>query len=231
MYRLAAAESADDGLHPVNSAPYTQTYAVPNADESADNAESSAHPLYHQQLLSYEQEFPAYEAYKVSNAGGPSPDDVYVPVIGAKSVTLPIADFNTSLPIPDPLAVLRDSSSAELKAIYNQFRPIIEQTPVETAATATATDEADPAVAAASDRHEYGASSYAYAFQSVPLSYLRKEVTNKHTWAHLLKQQTSITVYRLPTKENKIPFSVSSVFCIYLYFQIYRWKASAYIYT
>jgi hypothetical protein len=29
-------------------------------------------------------------------------------------------------------------------------------------------------------------------------------------WAHLLKQQTSITVYRLPTEENKLPFSVCS---------------------
>jgi hypothetical protein len=34
--------------------------------------------------------------------------------------------------------------------------------------------------------------------------------------ARLLKQQTSITVYRLPTKENKLPFSVSSVFRIYI---------------
>jgi hypothetical protein len=30
-----------------------------------------------------------------------------------------------------------------------------------------------------------------------------------HRWACLLKQQSSITVYRLPTKENKLPFSVS----------------------
>jgi hypothetical protein len=28
-----------------------------------------------------------------------------------------------------------------------------------------------------------------------------------HRWARLLKQQTLITVYHLPTKENKIPFS------------------------
>jgi hypothetical protein len=32
-----------------------------------------------------------------------------------------------------------------------------------------------------------------------------------------MKQQTSITVYRLPTKENKLPFSVSSVFRIFPY--------------
>jgi hypothetical protein len=30
-----------------------------------------------------------------------------------------------------------------------------------------------------------------------------------HRWARLLRQQTSITVYRLPTKKNKLPFSVS----------------------
>jgi hypothetical protein len=29
-----------------------------------------------------------------------------------------------------------------------------------------------------------------------------------HRWEHLLKQLTPLTVYRLPTKENKIPFSV-----------------------
>ncbi len=29
-----------------------------------------------------------------------------------------------------------------------------------------------------------------------------------HRWAHLLKQQSSFAVYRLPTKENKLPFSV-----------------------
>ncbi len=29
-----------------------------------------------------------------------------------------------------------------------------------------------------------------------------------HIWARLLKQQTSITVNCLPTKENKLPFSV-----------------------
>jgi hypothetical protein len=30
-----------------------------------------------------------------------------------------------------------------------------------------------------------------------------------HRWAHLLKQQSLITIYRLPTKENKRPFFVS----------------------
>jgi hypothetical protein len=30
-----------------------------------------------------------------------------------------------------------------------------------------------------------------------------------HRWARLLRQQTSITVYRLPTEKNKLPFSVS----------------------
>jgi hypothetical protein len=30
----------------------------------------------------------------------------------------------------------------------------------------------------------------------------------RHRWAHLLKQQSSITFYRLPTKENKLSFSV-----------------------
>ncbi len=30
-----------------------------------------------------------------------------------------------------------------------------------------------------------------------------------HKWARSLKQQLLITVYRLPTKENKLPFSVS----------------------
>jgi hypothetical protein len=28
-------------------------------------------------------------------------------------------------------------------------------------------------------------------------------------WARLLKQQSSITIYCLPTKKNKLPFSVS----------------------
>ncbi len=30
-----------------------------------------------------------------------------------------------------------------------------------------------------------------------------------HRWAHLLKQQSSITIYRLLTKENKLPFSAN----------------------
>jgi hypothetical protein len=34
-------------------------------------------------------------------------------------------------------------------------------------------------------------------------------VTRLHRSARLLKQQSSITVYRLPSKENKLPFSVS----------------------
>jgi hypothetical protein len=38
-------------------------------------------------------------------------------------------------------------------------------------------------------------------------------VHNIHRWARCLKQQTSFTVYRLPTKENKLPFS----FSIYMY--------------
>jgi hypothetical protein len=35
------------------------------------------------------------------------------------------------------------------------------------------------------------------------------EITTFHRWARLLKQRTSINVYGLPTKENKLP----SVFC------------------
>ncbi len=38
-----------------------------------------------------------------------------------------------------------------------------------------------------------------------------------HKWARLLKQQTSITVDRMLTKENKLPFSVNSVCRIYTY--------------
>jgi hypothetical protein len=34
-------------------------------------------------------------------------------------------------------------------------------------------------------------------------------VTKRHRWARLLEQQSPTTVYRLPTKENKLPFSVS----------------------
>ncbi len=40
---------------------------------------------------------------------------------------------------------------------------------------------------------------------------------SEHRWAQLLKQHTSIIVYRLPTKENKL---LSSVFHIYLYLEI-----------
>jgi hypothetical protein len=31
----------------------------------------------------------------------------------------------------------------------------------------------------------------------------------KRRWGRLLKQQSSITIYHLPTKKNKLPFSVS----------------------
>jgi hypothetical protein len=34
-------------------------------------------------------------------------------------------------------------------------------------------------------------------------------IGNKHRWACLLKQQSSITIYNLPTKENKLQCSVS----------------------
>jgi hypothetical protein len=42
-------------------------------------------------------------------------------------------------------------------------------------------------------------------------------------WARLLKQQSSTTVDRLPSKENKLPFSVSRIcmYCMYAYIQIY----------
>jgi hypothetical protein len=40
---------------------------------------------------------------------------------------------------------------------------------------------------------------------------LYSEQYRVHKWARLLKQQTSITVDRLLTKENKLPFSVNSV--------------------
>jgi hypothetical protein len=35
--------------------------------------------------------------------------------------------------------------------------------------------------------------------------------SNWHRWAHLLKQQTLITVYLLPTKEDKLLFSIVSL--------------------
>jgi hypothetical protein len=43
-----------------------------------------------------------------------------------------------------------------------------------------------------------------------------------HRWARFLKQQTLITIYRLPTKENKLLFSVN----IYIYIEI---ETAAYI--
>jgi hypothetical protein len=47
---------------------------------------------------------------------------------------------------------------------------------------------------------------------------LKNSQQYQHRWARLLKQQSSITVYRLPTKENKLPFvSICSIFCIYIY--------------
>jgi hypothetical protein len=33
---------------------------------------------------------------------------------------------------------------------------------------------------------------------------------NVHRWAHLLTQQISVTVYSLPTKENKPPFAFAA---------------------
>jgi hypothetical protein len=47
-----------------------------------------------------------------------------------------------------------------------------------------------------------------------------------HRWAHLLKEQTLIMVHRLPTKKNKLPFSVS-IF-VYIYIYILKWQ---HIYT
>ncbi len=53
----------------------------------------------------------------------------------------------------------------------------------------------------------------------------------QHRWTQLLKQQTSFTVYHLPTEENKLPFSVSvcskqTEVCrfrfLYIYIYIYR---------
>jgi hypothetical protein len=34
-------------------------------------------------------------------------------------------------------------------------------------------------------------------------------ITEMHKWARLLKHQSSITIYHLLTKENKLPFFVS----------------------
>ncbi len=41
------------------------------------------------------------------------------------------------------------------------------------------------------------------------LEILKLMVTCRHRWARLLKQQSSITICRLPTKKNKLPFSAS----------------------
>jgi hypothetical protein len=41
------------------------------------------------------------------------------------------------------------------------------------------------------------------------LKYLVFSETYIHRWARLLKQQSSMTAYRFPTKENKIPSAVS----------------------
>ena len=124
----------------------------------------SPYPFYPQLPLSYEQEFPAYEV-----KGGPYAADSAV--IGANFVSA--ADFNSSLPIPDPLAVLRDSSSAELKAIYSQFRPILDDE--EQPAVADAPPPVVVKVETVAERQgDYG---YTSAFQSVPISYLRREVT------------------------------------------------------
>jgi hypothetical protein len=42
---------------------------------------------------------------------------------------------------------------------------------------------------------------------TVCLSLGESVVSYLHRWARLLTQQSSITVHRLPTKENKLPFS------------------------
>jgi hypothetical protein len=51
-----------------------------------------------------------------------------------------------------------------------------------------------------------------------------------HRWAHLLIQQTSITFYRLPTNENKLPYSVVQIYIYTVYilkrqhiFEMYRY--------
>jgi hypothetical protein len=105
-------------------------------------------------------------------------------VIGANSVSVSVGDFNSSLPIPDPLAVLRDSSSTELKAIYNQFRPILDNE-----------QQPEPSVkeeqVVIGDRQEYGGYASS-AFQSVPISYLRREVNTKRQYLHALNNQRLI---------------------------------------
>ncbi len=52
----------------------------------------------------------------------------------------------------------------------------------------------------------------------------------------MLKKQTSFIIYRLPTKENKLLFFVSSFFRIYIYLYIYiyilkKQHMCIYIYT
>jgi hypothetical protein len=48
----------------------------------------------------------------------------------------------------------------------------------------------------------------------------RLELYAKHSWILLLKQQMSITIYHLPTKENKFRFPLVP-FTIYMYIYIY----------
>ena len=162
LYRPAAGESADDSLHPRgDTAPY-----LGHPASSLSSPSLSPYPFYPQLPLSYEQEFPAYEV-----KGGPYAADSAV--IGAN--LLSDADFNSSLPIPDPLAVLRDSSSAELKAIYSQFRPILDDEEQQQPAVAVAPPPVVVKVETVAERlGDYG---YTSAFQSVPISYLRREVT------------------------------------------------------
>ena len=127
----------------------------------------SPYPFYPQLPLSDEQEFPAYEV-----KGGPYAADSAV--IGANLVS--DADFNSSLPIPDPLAVLRDSSSAELKAIYSQFRPILDDEEQQPAVAVAPPPVVVKVETVAERQGDYGY-TYTSAFQSVPISYLRREVT------------------------------------------------------
>jgi hypothetical protein len=70
-------------------------------------------------------------------------------------------------------------------------------------------------------------------------SWTKNSVSLTYRWACLLEQQTSITVYRLPTKENKLLFPVSicrkqtEVYCfrfpyihvhtVHIYIHIYKY--------
>jgi hypothetical protein len=90
--------------------------------------------------------------------------------------------------------------------------------------------------------------------ESLLCAYVLVCSTYSHRWARLLKQQTLITVYHLPTKENKIPFSfcrkqmegysfhfpfaankqnvsfsINTVFHMYIFIYIYV-ETAAYIY-